>query len=145
MSDKNLEATHRFFDVWNSGDLDSLDDVVAEDYVDHDAYNPHGDEGLEGTKKTMAMYRAGFSDLKMTLDDEVAAGDVVVVRWHAEGTHDGEVMGQAGTGNTGRPTNGISWTRFEDGKAVEGWTQWDVLSLMQDIGLAPSGQEAAAH
>ena len=91
------------------------------------------------------MYRAGFSDLKMTLDDEVASGDVVVVRWHAEGTHDGEVMGQAPTGNRGRPTQGISWTRFEDGKAVEGWTQWDVLGLMQDIGLAPSGQEAAAH
>jgi len=145
MSDQNLEATRRFFDVWNTGDLDSLDEIIAEDYVDHDAYNPHADEGLEGTKKTMAMYRAGFSDLKMTIEDELAVDDVVVVRWHAQGTHDGEVMGQPPTGNTGRPTHGISWTRFENGKAVEGWTQWDILGLMQDIGLAPSGAEAAAH
>ncbi len=64
----------------------------------------------------------------MTVDAELAAGDVVVVRWHAEGTHDGEIMGSRPTGNDDT-THGMSWIRYEDGKAVESWTQWDVLGL----------------
>jgi len=144
MSERNIEAMHAFFAVWNSGDLDSLDEVMAEDFVDHDAYNPSSSKGLEGAKEAIATYRAGFSDLEMTIDDTVAVDDVVVVRWTANGTHDGDVMGLPPTGNRGRGTHGISWTRFEDGKAVENWTQWDVLGFMQDVGAMPAGEQAAA-
>ena len=143
MSDQNLEATRRFFDVWNTGDLDALDEIMTEDFVDHDSYNVHASEGREGTKKSIAMYRQAFSDLQMTMDASVAVDDVVITRSHREGTHDGEIMGLAPTGSRGRGTHGISWTRFEDGKAAEGWNQWDVLGFMQDIGAVPSGQEAA--
>ena len=142
---RTSKPRHRFFDVWNSGDLDSLDEIIAEDYVDHDAYNPHAYEGLEGTKKTIAMYRAGFSDLEMTLDDEVAADDVVVARWHAEGTHDGEVMGQAPTGNTRAPTHGIT---LDPVRGRQGRRGLDPVGRAgPDAGhrAAPTGQEAAAH
>lgn len=144
MSEQNLAATHRFFEVWNSGDLDALDEIMAEDVVDHDAYNVHAAEGREGAKKSIAMYRQAFSDLKMAVDAELAAGDVVVVRWHAEGTHDGEIMGLPPTGN-GDTTHGMSWIRYQDGKAVESWTQWDVLGFMQSIGAVPSAESAAAN
>ncbi len=143
MSDRNLEATRRFFDIWGSGDLDALDDIMAEDVVDHDAYNVHASEGREGAKKSIAMYRQAFSDLHLTIDDELEGGDTVVVRWHAEGTHDGEIMGLPPTGNSDT-THGISWIKYEDGKAVESWTQWDVMGFMRSIGAVPDSQAAAA-
>ena len=80
----------------------------------------------------------------MTIDAEIAVDDVVVVRWHASGTHDGDIMGLPPTGDRGKDIKGITWTWFEDGKAVEGWTQWDVLGFMQDIGALPAGDGAAA-
>jgi steroid delta-isomerase-like uncharacterized protein len=142
MSDENKAVSRRFFEVFTSGEVDALDDIVAEDAVDHDAYNPYAEEGREGVKKLITMYREAFPDLVMAVDDQVAEGDMVATRWHAEGTHQGELMGYAGTGNR-TTTHGIAIDRLEDGKVVEAWGQWDVMHLMQVIGAVPA-QEAAA-
>jgi steroid delta-isomerase-like uncharacterized protein len=142
MSDENKAVARRFFEVFTTGEVDALDDVMSEDAIDHDAYNPYASEGREGAKKVITMYREAFPDLVMKVDDQLAEGDMVATRWHAEGTHEGEMMGYAGTGNHAM-THGIAIDRFEDGKVVEGWVQWDVMHLMQVIGAVPS-QEAAA-
>jgi steroid delta-isomerase-like uncharacterized protein len=143
MSDENKAVARRFFEAFNSGEVDALDDVVAEDAIDHDAYNPFASDGREGAKKLIAMYRDAFPDLTMTVDDQIAEGDKVATMWHAEGTHEGELMGFAGTGNR-TTTRGIAVDRIEDGRVVEAWGQWDVLHLMQVIGAVPAGETAAA-
>jgi steroid delta-isomerase-like uncharacterized protein len=143
MSDENKALARRFFEVFSSGDVDALDDVLAEDAIDHDAYNPYASEGREGAKKVITMYREAFPDLVMKVDEQIAEGDMVATRWHAEGTHEGDLMGYAGTGNK-TVTHGIAFDRFEDGKVVEGWVQWDVMQLMQVIGAVPAPEAAAA-
>jgi steroid delta-isomerase-like uncharacterized protein len=143
MSDENKALARRFFEAFSTGDVDLLDDVVAEDAVDHDAYNPYASEGREGAKKVISMYRDAFPDLVMTVDDQIAEGDKVATMWHAEGTHEGELMGYAGTGNRAT-THGIAVDRIEGGRVVEAWGQWDVMHLMQVIGAVPSGEAAAA-
>ena len=143
MSDQNKALARRFLDVFNSGDLDVLDEVMADDAIDHDTYNPFRGEGREGARKTIAMYREAFPDLVMTVDAQIAEGDMVATRWHAEGTHQGELMGRAPTGNKAT-THGIAFDRIEDGMIAEGWVQWDALHLMQVVGAVPD-QEAAAH
>jgi steroid delta-isomerase-like uncharacterized protein len=143
MSDENKATARQFFDVFSTGDVDQLDDIMADDAIDHDAYNPFASEGRDGAKKVIAMYREAFPDLVMKVDDQIAEGDMVATRWHAEGTHQGELMGHAGTGNRAT-THGIAFDRFEGGKVVEGWVQWDVMHLMQVIGAAPAPEAAAA-
>jgi steroid delta-isomerase-like uncharacterized protein len=143
MSEENKAAARRFYDAWHGGDLDSLDDLIAQDVVDHDPYSPHASEGLEGVKKLIAMYREAFPDVRFTIEDQVAEGDKVVTRWTATGTHEGQLMGVEPTGKTSTIT-GIGIDRFEDGKIVEVWGNWDTLALMQDIGAIPEAQPAQA-
>jgi predicted ester cyclase len=82
------------------------------------------------------MYRAAFPDVKITIDDVIASGDKVALRWHSEGTHRGELEGLAPTGARGSVT-GISIDHWKDGKVVESWTEWDNLGLARQLGAAP--------
>jgi steroid delta-isomerase-like uncharacterized protein len=144
MSEENKALARRFYEIWMEGNVDALDEVAAPDTVDHDPYNPHGQEGLEGAKKTIAMYRDAFPDVHFTIEDQVAEGDRVVTRWTATGTHEGELMGIQPSGNKATVT-GITIDRIENGKIVEGWTSWDTLAMMQAIGAIPEQEPAAAQ
>ena len=89
------------------------------------------------------MYRNAFPDVQMHVEDQVAEGDMVVTRWIASGTHQGEVMGIAPTGN--RVTMaGTNIERVVNGKIEETWDNYDALGMMQQIGAIPSPEEAQA-
>jgi steroid delta-isomerase-like uncharacterized protein len=141
MSEQNKAAVRTVFDTFNGGDPDALDEVVAEDVVDHDPYNTFASEGREGLKQLIAGYRESFPDLEVTIEDLVAEGDKVVVRWTASGTQQGEVMGVSGSGK--RSTiGGIGIDRIEGGRIVESWAHWDALGMLQQIGAIPEAQPA---
>jgi steroid delta-isomerase-like uncharacterized protein len=143
MSDENKAVARRFFEIFNDGNTDALDEVVAPDAVDHDAYNPHAAEGLEGAKKTIAMYREAFPDIHFDVEGQIAEGDMVASRWTGTGTHEGALMGVEPTG-TKTTTTGIGIDRIEDGKVVESWNSWDTLGLMNAIGAIPQAEGAQA-
>jgi predicted ester cyclase len=89
------------------------------------------------------MYRDAFPDVLMSVEDQVAEGDKVVTRWIASGTHQGDMMGIAPTGN--RVTvAGTSVERIVDGKIEETWDNYDALGMMQQIGAIPTPEEAQA-
>ena len=92
--------------------------------------------GPDVLKRMARMYRAAFPDLRITVDDVIAADDKVVLRWHSEGTHRGELAGLAPTGAHGSVT-GISIDRWKDGKVIEAWAEWDNLGLARQLGAAP--------
>ena len=144
MSRENIEAAESVLtEAFNEGRLEVLDEKCAADFVDHDPIM--GDRDKEGVKESIAGYRASFPDLTITIEEIFAAGDKVVTRWTGQGTFENEFMGQQPTGQKGDPINGISIDRFDqDGKVAESWVQWDTLKLMQNIGLAPTGAEAAS-
>jgi predicted ester cyclase len=60
----------------------------------------------------------------------------VVERFTASGTHQGELMGVTGTGET-ITLHGINIFRIADGKIVERWGQLDQLGLLHQLGLTP--------
>ena len=126
-------------EVFNTGNTALADELIAADAVNHDPALPEALRTLRGPaalKQTVATYRAAFPDVRMTVDDAVREGDTVVLRWHAEGTHRGELAGLAPTG--GRVTvTGISIDEWKDGKIVEAWVEWDNLGLARQIGAAP--------
>jgi steroid delta-isomerase-like uncharacterized protein len=143
MSEENKALARRFFEAFETGDVDSLDEFVAEDSVDHDPQNPFSGEGREGAKKTIAMYRQAFPDISFEVEFQVAEGDYVVSRWVGTGTHEGELMGVPASHNKSTVT-GVGIDRIQDGKIVETWNNWDTLGLLQNIGAIPQAEAARA-
>jgi predicted ester cyclase len=83
------------------------------------------------------VFRDAFPDLRFTAEDIIAEGDKVAARYTMRGTHQGEFMGVAPTGNRIEVT-GIDIVRFEGGKMVEHWANSDELGMMQQLGVIPA-------
>ena len=133
ISENNKAAARAVFDVWSTGEIERLDDLVAPDVVHHDPYDPNAAEGLGGMKRTIELNRSAFPDMRLVVEDQVAEGNKVVTRWRGEMTHLGELAAAAPTGN--RVTiAGITIDRFEDGKIGEAWRSMDMLSVLRGIG-----------
>ena len=145
MSEGNKDLARRFMEeVYNKGNVDFIDEVVAYDYVAHDPSSPEGTGGgADGAKRFVETYRGALPDLRMTVEDLIAEGDKVVTRWTARGTHQGVLMGIPPSGNRVEVT-GISVDRIEGGKFVEGWSNYDALGMMQQIGAVPTAEQAQA-
>jgi len=134
------EASRRLLEeAFNEGNFELIDQLVAPNAVDHDPSTPAQMRALRGPellKRTVSMYRAAFPDVRISVDDVIAGDDKVVLRWHSEGTHRGELAGLAPTGARASVT-GISIDRWKDGKVVESWSEWDNLGLARQLGAAP--------
>jgi ketosteroid isomerase-like protein len=82
---ENKELTRRWFEeVWNKGNMDFVDEVVASNLVVHDPSTPEGmGSGVESAKQFVEVYRNAFPDIQLTVEDLIAEGDKVVTRWTA--------------------------------------------------------------
>lgn len=134
-SDHKTTARRVIEEVWNKGNLDALNEVVAPHYVGHDTLGPQI-QGLEGFKKRVHSIRTAFPDLHLTIEDMFQDGDVVITRFNSRGTQKGNFQGIAPTGKH-CDVSGITISRFSDGKIVEAWVQTDALGLMQQLGAVP--------
>jgi len=143
MSAENKTLVRRCFkEIWSKGNLAVADQIVATNYVNHAPASPVPDSGREGFKKNVTAYRTAFPDLTFTIDDALAEGNKVTVRWTARGTHKGVLMGIAPTGKQITNT-GISVIRITAGKLAEAWVTWDTLGMMQQLGAIPPLGRAA--
>ena len=142
MSEENKALTRRSWLIVSEGSLETLGDVLQEVYADDIVmHEPDEDvRGIEGLKQFVSMIRSALPDLRITLEDDIAEGNKVVSRWGAQGTHQGELMGIAPTGNEVAIT-GITIHRIANGKIVEEWENWDALGLMQQIGAVASPEQ----
>ena len=121
-------------EMFNKGNMDVADELLATDYVDHDPAMPEDIHGPEGFKQYVSGYRSAFSDLHLEIEDQIAEGDKVVTRWTGTGTHDGELSGIPPTGK--RVTlPGMEIVRISGGKLVEGWEGYDSMNLMRQLGV----------
>ena len=137
MSEENKSISRRVQEeAFNQGNLAVIDELVAADYVDHDL-PPGFPEGQEGFKQLVAMYRAAFPDVQMTIEDVIADGDKVALRWTATGTHQGELMGIPPT-NKQVTVTGMDINRLAGGKIAEHWGNFDQMGMMQQLGVIPS-------
>ena len=142
MSEENKALARRSWEVVAQGSLDTLEDALAEVYADDFVLHEAGDAfvGIQGLAQFVSMMRSALPDLRITIEDDMSEGDKVVTRWIAQGTHQGELMGAAPTGNQVTAT-GITIHRIEEDKIVEEWSNWDALDVMHQIGAVPSLQQ----
>jgi steroid delta-isomerase-like uncharacterized protein len=119
-AEENKRIAERLFEeVMNRGNLQAIDDLVAEDYKLND---PQGlPAGRDGVHAMVGMFRTGFPDLRMSVEEMVGERDMVAIRWIGTGTHRGEFMGLSPTGEQVQ-VRGTSLLRFRDGKISEEWT-----------------------
>ncbi len=135
--DNTLEANkalvRRNFEViWSQGNLAVADEILAHDYVGHIATLPDAVRGAEAFKQLIAMYHFSFPDTTFEIQDQIAEGSKVATRWVASGTHRGEFMGIAPSGEALSVT-GASFHRVENGRIQESWDDWDALTMLQSM------------
>jgi steroid delta-isomerase-like uncharacterized protein len=128
---------NRFYDEgWNANNLDVYDELVTEDFVDHQAI-PGLPPGREGFKMLNSMFRSAMPDVWVTVDDIITDGDRVAARWTSTGTHQGDLFGIPPTGNAVKITATVVY-RTEDGRLAEGWINRDDFGLMRQLGVIPT-------
>ncbi len=138
----NKEIARRFReDLWNAGDLSLADELIAPDCLLHSVIPFPIDfaRGPDAIRHLVFFYQMAFSDIRITAEQIVAEGDTVAVRWTARGRHTGHLLGLPPTGRE-TVTTGIDMLRIVNGRIVEGWIDWDALSLLEqilDLGAKP--------
>lgn len=132
--EENKALVGQFFEAVNAGDLDALDQYVAEDFVEHEAFPGLPTKGPEAPKAAIGLFRGAFPNLHMTSDEILADGDKVVVRGTMSGTHQGEFMGIPPTNNSFK-VQFIDIIEMRDGKATAHWGVTDQAAMMQQLGL----------
>lgn len=122
------------YKAFNTGDVEILDEVVAEDFVDHMAL-PGTSPGLDGLREAVTIFRKGLPDMNIAIGAVVVEGDFVAVRQITTGTHRGTFLGVPATGAE------ISFAAFDmyrvrNGLLVESWHVEDLLTALEQIGAS---------
>lgn len=134
LSEQNKALVRRFYEEIDKGNIEVLDELVAEDYLDH---NPPPFPGLapgrEGLKQAFRIFQQATPGVHR-IEEQIAEGDKVVTRLTSTGKHEGDLPGAPRTGNDLKMTS-ITIHRIAGGKLVEKWAEKDVLGFLQQIGV----------
>jgi steroid delta-isomerase-like uncharacterized protein len=131
---QNAEIARRLYDeVLNRQNTASLPALLSEDVVFH---GPSEEHGIPAYQALVARLRAAFPDQRFTIDDVIASGDRVVVRWRMEATHSGPLAGIPATGKRVTQREIVIY-RFKDGKIAEAWAHMDQVGMLRQLGLDP--------
>jgi steroid delta-isomerase-like uncharacterized protein len=136
MPDENKKIARRLMEEgWNKGREEVVDELMSSRCHFHDPVFPSLTSGVENFKQHLRTCRSAFPDLKFTIEDEIAERNEVVLHWKAHGTHRGVFLGMPAT-NKSATVSGTTINRIEKGKIVEQWADWNLLSLMEQLGVA---------
>ena len=134
--EEHKSAYRRIIEAVNAGDFDALDALFADDMVDH---NPIPDQlsGLAGFKQWMAFARSSFPDMRGTVEQVLAEGDLVAGRVTWRGTQAGPFGGVAPTGRF-VAFEAYHIARFEGEKVAEWWGTADIFGALAQLGAPPA-------
>jgi steroid delta-isomerase-like uncharacterized protein len=143
MSEQNKTVVRRLIeDHWNGKQPALVEECFAPSVI---LYTPDGTlSQLEGASLLLQVYTTGFPDFRIAIDDMIAEGDNVAVRYTFTGTHLGPLADLPATGRAVSVPNGVLIFRVADGKVSEGHFIWDKYALLQQLGVLPSSAPAGA-
>jgi predicted ester cyclase len=142
MTESERGLGQRWFElVWNQLRRDAISEMLPPDGVLHES--GVDSTGPEGFYPFFDRMNATFSELQVKVEDSIAEGDRVCVRWSCRARHTGGGLGIDPTGVTIHIT-GISIFRVGGNSIVEAWQNWDMLGMLEQIkGLGKSGTHVA--
>jgi len=122
----------KYYEVWETGNLDELDTIIGPNFVRHSDKGTSV-EGLENLKKMISGFRTAFPDLKVVSNEEIYTENKFAGRWTFTGTN----TGPGEMPPTGKSVTmwGINIIHFENGKIVEEWDAFDNLPMMEQLGF----------
>lgn len=122
----------RVQEIWNQGKLATIDELIAANLISNG--QPIGREGF---RQFVTAVRSAFPDIHFTVEDSLAEGDKVAIRYTGRGTHQGAF---AGIPASGKPVqfSGIDLFCIANGQMAEEWLMYDQLGLLQQIGAMPT-------
>ena len=129
--DANKVLTRQFFQRIGAGDLSAVDELVSDDYVEHEQV-PGLAPGKAGVRQLFQMFHAAFDHAGVAVDDMIAEGDKVFVMARMTGTQRGEFMGIPPAGNTIN-VSVCDYFRVENGALIEHWGIMDAAGMMQQL------------
>jgi predicted ester cyclase len=136
LAEQNKALVRRFYEEIDKGNIGVLDELVAEDYIDHNPPPfPGLESGREGLKQIFKIFQHATPGYHH-IEDQIAEGDRVVTRLTSIGRHDGDLPGAPKTGNDLKMTS-ITIHRLANGRLVEKWSEKDVIGFLQQIGAMP--------
>jgi predicted ester cyclase len=129
----NKAASRRYFEIIGGGDLSAFDELLTDDYQDHDPANDVDPLDRAAFKSQCQMYLDAFGP-SFAIEGQLAEGDLVTTRWTVTGTHRGEFQGVEPTGRritlTGHTTH-----RYREGKICETHWNWDRYGMLEQLGI----------
>ena len=139
MSTEDNKALMRRFleEVFNKKNLAAIEEFISPNHIDHSAGAVGSPVGPEGSRQLIGMMLTAFPDMHVTVEDMIAEGNKVVVRFTERGTQQGAFGSIPPTGKHITVT-GIVIARFAHGKEVEEWANGDDLGLLQQLGVVPA-------
>ena len=133
MSEMNKAVVRRAVEeLFNTGNLEIEDEVFAPDFVDHSPSDLES-SGLENFKRFVVGWRAAFPDTRSAVEDMIAEGDRVEVRWTTQATHRGEFLGVPPAGNV--MTARWLGIFLSNGKIADIWDHYETQWLLHQLGV----------
>jgi steroid delta-isomerase-like uncharacterized protein len=131
----NKALVRRFYrEVYVDWNMGLVDAVVATQFTSHD-WPERGPTGPKAFREYYSAIRSAVPDARYEVDDLIAEGDRVVVRWRLLGTHKGDFRGIPPSGRQ-ITLKGIAIYRVQSGKLMERWVVSDLHGLLEDIRAA---------
>jgi predicted ester cyclase len=134
--EEQKSLSRRSLEMWGSNNSDNPDDIFARNYVNHQESDAKGGVSaidLANWKEIVAENHRAFSNFQVKILMQIAEGDRVVTRWQFSATNTGVYLGHAPSGKRATWT-GVQIDRFENGKIVESWVDWDKYRLFETLG-----------
>lgn len=127
-------------EVFGAGNMDTVDELIAADFVDHDPL-PGMSPDREGFKVAVQLFRSAFPDFEVELLHTVVEGDKVVDHIRSGGTHGGEFLGIPPTGRRVDTSAIVISYLDSEGRIVERWQRFGAMQLVQQLGAIPGWEE----
>jgi steroid delta-isomerase-like uncharacterized protein len=133
----NKAVARRLADeVFSRGNMRTLDEILADDYVNHNMPVPSIPGTKSGFKQLVAATRRAFPDVRVNVMDVVAEGEFVVFHDAVEATSREDFFGVP-PNNQRLEWTEIHFLRIRDGRVVEHWANFDQLGILKQLGAIP--------
>ena len=123
LTEENKAIARRTIEeLWNKGNMAIADELLAANFVNHDPCGTPETVNLEAYKQDIIDFRTDFPDFHVTIEEMIAEGDKVVIRWTCTGTHKGK-SGAFDIAPTGKSVTieGVTIDHIASGKILEEW------------------------
>ena len=133
MTKQNKNLVHRYYrEAWNHGNMAVISQIFTANHVLHQIPNfpttlPPGSQGI---RKLVTAIRAALPDLDLTIEDMVGQWNKVAIRFTLQGSHQGELLGSAPTGQQ-VTLSGMMIHYITNEKITDTWFSHDIVNTLQ--------------